>query len=36
MARQKDKFIDKLGTVYIIFLIAVPSLAYIFMEIIFW
>lgn len=31
MARQKDKFIDKLGTFYIIFLIAVPSLAYIFM-----
>ncbi len=30
MARQKDKLIDKLGTMYIIFLIAVPSLAYIF------
>lgn len=30
MARKKDKFIDKLGTMYIIFLIAVPSLAYIF------
>lgn len=31
MARQKDKLIDKLGTVYIIFIIAVPSLAYIFL-----
>lgn len=31
MARRKDKFIDKLGTVYIIFIIAVPSLAYIFL-----
>ena len=31
MARKKDKLIDKLGTIYIIFLIAVPSLAYIFM-----
>lgn len=31
MARKKDKFIDKLGTVYIMFIIAVPSLAYIFL-----
>lgn len=31
MARKKDKFVDKLGTVYIIFMIAVPSLAYIFL-----
>lgn len=31
MARKKDKLIDKLGTIYIIFLIAVPSLAYIFL-----
>ena len=31
MALKKDKFIDHLGTVYIIFIIAVPSLAYIFM-----
>lgn len=31
MARKKDKFIDKLGTIYIIFIIAVPSLAYIFL-----
>ena len=31
MAKQKDKLIDKLGTLYIIFIIAVPSLAYIFM-----
>lgn len=31
MARQKDKFIDKLGMVYIVFMIAVPSLAYIFL-----
>jgi oligopeptide transport system permease protein len=31
MAVNKDRFIDKLGTVYIIFIIAVPSLAYIFM-----
>lgn len=31
MARQKDKFIDKLGTAYIVFIIAVPSLAYIFL-----
>lgn len=31
MARKKDKIPDILGTVYIIFIIAVPSLAYIFM-----
>lgn len=31
MARQKDRLLDKLGTLYIIFLIAVPSLAYIFL-----
>ncbi|MBQ3868926.1 MAG: ABC transporter permease [Clostridia bacterium] len=31
MARNKDKLIDKLGTIYIVFIIAVPSLAYIFM-----
>ena len=31
MAQKKDKFVDKLGTLYIIFIIAVPSLAYIFM-----
>lgn len=31
MARKKDKFVDKLGTVYIVFIIAVPSLAYIFL-----
>ena len=31
MARQKDKFADKLGMVYIIFIIAVPSLAYIYL-----
>lgn len=31
MARKKDKFADKLGTIYIVFIIAVPSLAYIFM-----
>lgn len=31
MARQKEKFIDHLGNVYIIFIMAVPSLAYIFM-----
>ena len=30
MALNKDKFIDKLGTVYIIFIMAVPSLGYIF------
>ena len=31
MARKKDKLVDKIGTLYIIFIIAVPSLAYIFM-----
>lgn len=31
MARKKDKLIDKIGTVYIVFILAVPSLAYIFM-----
>ncbi len=31
MARSKDKFIDKLGSAYIAFIIAVPSLCYIFM-----
>lgn len=31
MARNKDKFADKLGMVYIIFIIAVPSLAYIYL-----
>ncbi len=31
MARKKDSFIDKLGTAYVVFISAVPSLAYIFM-----
>ena len=31
MARKKDKLVDKLGTMYIVFVIAIPSLAYIFM-----
>lgn len=31
MARRKDKLVDKIGTLYIIFIIAVPSLAYIFL-----
>ena len=31
MARRKDKLADKLGNAYIIFIMAVPSLAYIFM-----
>jgi oligopeptide transport system permease protein len=31
MARKKDKLLDKLGTLYIVFIIAVPSLAYIFL-----
>jgi oligopeptide transport system permease protein len=31
MARKKDKLVDKIGTLYIIFIIAVPSLAYIFL-----
>lgn len=31
MARNKDKLLDKLGMLYIIFIIAVPSLAYIYL-----
>mgnify|MGYP002623006446 CR=1 FL=1 len=31
MARKKDKLADKLGTIYIVFIMAVPSLAYILM-----
>lgn len=31
MARKKDKLGDKIGTIYIVFSLAVPSLAYIFM-----
>lgn len=31
MALRKDKLVDKIGTIYIIFIIAVPSLAYIFL-----
>lgn len=31
MARRKDKLVDKLGTIYIVFILAVPSLAYIFL-----
>ena len=31
MALKKDKFVDQLGTLYIIFIMAVPSLAYIFL-----
>ncbi len=31
MARRKDKLADKLGNVYIIFIMSVPSLAYIFL-----
>ena len=31
MALRKDKLLDKLGTVYIVFITAVPSLAYIFL-----
>ena len=31
MARKKDKMVDKIGNLYIIFIMAVPSLAYIFM-----
>lgn len=31
MARKKDKLVDKIGTVYVVFIIAVPSLAYIFL-----
>lgn len=31
MAQKKDKLVDKIGTLYIVFIIAVPSLAYIFL-----
>ncbi len=31
MARRKDKLPDKLGTIYIVFIMAVPSLGYIFL-----
>ena len=31
MARKKDKLADKLGTIYVVFITAVPSLAYILM-----
>jgi len=31
MALKKDKLVDKIGTIYIVFIIAVPSLAYIFL-----
>lgn len=31
MSRKKDKLVDKIGTIYIVFIIAVPSLAYIFL-----
>ena len=31
MSRRKDKLVDKIGTVYIVFILAVPSLAYIFL-----
>ena len=31
MSRHKDKLIDKIGTIYIVFILAVPSLAYIFL-----
>lgn len=31
MAQYKNGFVDKLGTIYIVFIIAVPSLAYIFL-----
>ena len=31
MARKKDRLVDKIGTLYIVFIIAVPSLAYIFL-----
>ncbi len=31
MARRKDKLVDKVGTLYIVFIMAVPSLAYIFL-----
>ena len=31
MARKKDKLVDRIGTIYIVFILAVPSLAYIFL-----
>ena len=31
MSRHKDRLLDKIGTIYIVFIIAVPSLAYIFL-----
>ena len=31
MARKKDRLDDKIGTIYIVFIIAVPSLAYFFL-----
>ena len=31
MALKKDKLLDKIGTIYIVFIMAVPSLAYIFL-----
>ena len=31
MARYKDRLVDKIGIIYIVFIIAVPSLAYIFL-----
>jgi len=31
MAKKKDKLMDKIGTIYIVFIIAVPPLAYIFL-----
>ena len=31
MARKKDRLVDKIGTIYIVFILAVPSLAYIFL-----
>ena len=31
MSRRKDKLVDKIGTIYIVFILAVPSLAYIFL-----
>ena len=31
MSRKKDRLVDKIGTLYIVFIIAVPSLAYIFL-----
>ena len=31
MALKKDKLVDKIGTIYIVFIMAVPSLAYIFL-----